>query len=73
MKTLPAFLLCLLSPLLAVAQPLLAAAPENMVSRSPLTWYWLVALAVALVAFIATTLVLSRRRGGGPPSRPRIS
>jgi hypothetical protein len=72
MRTLPAFLLCLLAPLVALAQPLLGAAPESLVSRSPLIWYWMAVLVVAVGAFIWVALSLSRRRGG-PPSGPRIS
>jgi hypothetical protein len=73
MRTLPAFLLCLLSPLLALAQDVQGSDPDNVVIRSPLFWYWMVALAIAVAAFIGVSFFLSRRGGGGPPSRPRIS
>ncbi|MDY7231703.1 hypothetical protein [Hyalangium rubrum] len=73
MRTMPAFLFCLLTPLLALAQagqgPNL---PEQAVTRSPLFWYWVVAIAIAVGAFIWTSITISRRKGG-PPSRPRIS
>ncbi|HEX8697228.1 MAG TPA: hypothetical protein VF815_00185 [Myxococcaceae bacterium] len=73
MPMLSTFLLCLLSPVLAVAQPLLGASPGMEVHRSPAFWYWIVALIVAAAAFAVVSVRLSRRRGGGPPSTPRVS
>ncbi|WP_224366616.1 hypothetical protein [Hyalangium versicolor] len=73
MRTLPipAAVLCLLTPLLALAQPGLGPTDNDIVARSPLTWYWLVAVAVAVVAFIVSSAVISRRNW--PPTRRRIS
>lgn len=68
----PALALSLLTPLLALAQPTVQGPTDNqIVLRSPLFWYWMVALAIAVVAFVWAVVVISRRRG--PPSRPRIS
>jgi hypothetical protein len=69
----PALALCLLTPLLALAQPTVQGPIEDqqVVTSSPLFWYWMVALAIAVAAFIWAAVSISRRRG--PPSRPRIS
>jgi integral membrane sensor domain MASE1 len=71
MRTLPALILCLLTPLLALAQPQGPVPPEQGLTQSPLFWYWMVALVIAVAAFIWASISISRRRG--PPSRPRIS
>lgn len=64
---LPALVVCLLTPILALAQ---GQGPTEIprVTQSPLFWYWMVAIAIALVAFIWATIAISRRRGP-----PRIS
>lgn len=73
MRTIPAFLLCLLTPVLALAQAGQGPnPPEQAVNRSPLFWYWMVAIAIAVVAFVWASIVISKRKGG-PPSRPRVS
>lgn len=63
-----AWLLCLLTPLLAMAQGAPGGYEEQPVLRSPSFWYWLAVLAVAAAAFAWVSIRLSRRRR--PPSRP---
>ncbi len=70
MRTIPALLLFLMTPLLAIAQT--APPPNQPITQSPLFWGWVIALSVAVVAFVWASIVISRRRGG-PPSRPRTS
>jgi hypothetical protein len=73
MRTIPisALALCLLTPVLALAQPGMGPTQSEVVTQSSAFWFWMIALALAVVAFIASTLVVSRRRW--PPSGPRIS
>lgn len=63
-----AWLLWLLTPLLAVAQGAAGDYEGQPILRSPLFWYWVVLLAVAAAAFAWVSIRLSRRRR--PPSRP---
>jgi hypothetical protein len=65
----PALALCLLMPLLAVAQ---GAGPgnEQFVTSSPSFWFWLIAGAVAIVAFVVSNIIVARR--GGPHSRRHV-
>jgi hypothetical protein len=70
--SIPALALCLLTPLLVLAQPRQGINAENpQVTQSPLFWYWMVVIVVAVAAFIGSAVYISRRKG--PPSRPRIS
>jgi tellurite resistance protein TehA-like permease len=70
MKTpqlIPAWMLYLLAPMVALAQS--APSRENeQVVHSPLLWYWVVALVVAAAAFALVSFRLSKRRQ--PPHRP---
>lgn len=69
----PPVVLGLLMPLFALAQPGLGS-DNHQAATSPLTWFWVAVMAIAVVAFIWSTIVISRRRGtGGPTSGPRIS
>jgi hypothetical protein len=64
----PALALCLLTPLLALAQPnVQGPGNEQMVTSSPSFWFWLIAAAIAVVAFVVSNIVVGRR--GGPHSR----
>jgi hypothetical protein len=63
-----AWLLWLLTPLLAIAQGAPGEYDQQPILRSPLFWYWVVLLAVAAAAFAWVSIRLSRRRR--PPSRP---
>jgi hypothetical protein len=65
----PALALCLLTPLLAVAQ---GAGPANdqFVISSPQFWFWLIAGAIAIVAFVVSNIIVGRR--GGPRSRRHV-
>jgi anti-sigma-K factor RskA len=56
----PALVLCLLSPLLAIAQPGVATVENQWVWSSSGFWFWVVAAAIAVVAFVASTVVISR-------------
>lgn len=70
MRTTSALIVGLLMPVLALAQPLQDRTTLNQeVLASPGFWYWVVALAIAVVAFIVSTAIVSRR--GGPPHRRR--
>jgi hypothetical protein len=72
----PPVVLCLLTPLLALAQSKGVSPTDNQwVARSPQTWAWAAAVVVAVVAFVWSTIVVSRRKGGpgGPPNQPRSS
>ncbi len=70
--SLSAVTLSLLMPVLALAQAGMGPnTPNQSIERSPLAWWWLVAIAVALAAFIWTAVASKRR--GGPPSRTRTS
>lgn len=63
-----------LPPLLVLLSPVLALAQDGgrvKASQSPAFWFWLVALAIAVAAFIAYSVALSKRRGGPPPGGPR--
>lgn len=70
----PAVVLCLLTPLFALAEGVGLGPGDNRdAARSPLTWYWVGVVAIALVAFVVSTFIVSRRRGGpGGPSRTGI-
>ena len=63
----PALVLCLLTPVRALAQGM---GPTNtqQVTQSSSFWFWLIALAIAVVAFIVANVVFNRRM---PPSGPR--
>jgi len=66
-------MLLLLAPVMAFAQsgPTTGELPLNQqVSQSPLFWAWVVMLAVAVVAFAAYTVKISRNRR--PPRRPSM-
>jgi hypothetical protein len=64
----PALALCLLTPLLALAQPnVQGPGNDQFVTSSPSFWFWIIATAVAVVAFIVSNAVVARR--GGPYSR----
>jgi len=64
----PAFVLCLLTPVLALAQPGMGPTDQQLVTQSSSFWFWLIALAIAVVAFIVANVVFNRRL---PPSGPR--
>ncbi|MFL5358786.1 hypothetical protein [Archangium sp.] len=70
MKTsqlIPAWMLYLLAPVVALAQG--GPSRENeMVLHSSVLWYWVAMLVVAAVAFAIVTVRLSKRRQ--PPHRP---
>lgn len=55
----PAVVLCLLSPLLALAQPETRTV-NQFVWSSPGLWFWAVVAVVAVVAWVASTVVISR-------------
>lgn len=63
----PALALCLLAPLLALAQPDAEPRVDHWVITSPLFWFWVVAVVIAVVAFVWSNIVVARR--GGPHSR----
>jgi anti-sigma-K factor RskA len=62
--------LCLLTPVLALAQAGLGPTDNQQVTQSPAFWYWIAVLAIAVVAFIVANVVFNRRL---PPSGPRVS
>lgn len=74
MKTsqmIPAWVLFLLTPMMALAQMAPAGASERsnqLVTSSPGLWYWVAVLVVAAVAFAVFSYRLSKRRQ--PPHRP---
>jgi hypothetical protein len=72
MRTIPtsAWVLALLTPLLALAQPGMGPTENQIVTTSSSFWFWVVGLAIAIVAFIASTAVISRH--SWPPSGPRF-
>lgn len=58
-------MLVLLAPVMAFAQsgPSIGETPLNQqVAHSPLTWSWVAILAVAVVAFVVYSALLSRHR-----------
>ncbi|XXF77433.1 hypothetical protein P2318_30930 [Myxococcaceae bacterium GXIMD 01537] len=60
-------LLGLLAPALVLAEDSSKPLPQDVpATQSPLFWYWMVVLAVALT-ITAWRLVTRGRRGGGPP------
>lgn len=66
-------MLLLLAPVLAFAQG--GPNPNDMslnqeVVRSPLSWAWVAILALAVAAFVAYTMKISRHRR--PPNRPSM-
>lgn len=64
----PALVLCLLTPALALAQQGLGSNENRWVTQSSGFWFWVVALAIAVVAFIVANVVFNRRL---PPMGPR--
>lgn len=70
MRTIPmtAWVLCLLTPVLALAQSGMGPTESQQVTHSPLSWFWVVAVAIAIAAFVASYIVVNRRRV--PPSGP---
>lgn len=71
LSTIPAWMLYLLAPMMALAQsePLPVSDRETQhVVSSPLLWYWVAVLVVAAAAFAFISFRLSRRRQ--PPHRP---
>lgn len=69
----PPVVLCLLMPLLALAQPTRTGHTSNWdVAHSPLTWFWGFVVAVAAIAFLWSIITVSRNKGPrGPISGPR--
>jgi len=63
----PALALCLLTPLLALAQPGMEPTQTQLVTHSSAFWFWVIAVALAVVAFIVSNIVFNRRL---PPSGP---
>ncbi|WNG18120.1 hypothetical protein [Cystobacter fuscus] len=64
-------MLLLLAPVVAFAQSGPSSGDESLnqqVAHSPLTWSWVVMLAVAVVAFVAYTVKISRNHR--PPDHP---
>ncbi len=71
LSTLPAWLLYLLAPMMALAQtapPYDSARQDHYVLSSPALWYWVAVLVVAAAAFAVFSFRLSKRRQ--PPHRP---
>lgn len=74
MKTsqmIPAWLVCLLTPLMALAQTAPSADDQKVnqyVTHSSALWYWVAMLVVAAVAFAWFSFRLSRHKQ--PPHRP---
>jgi hypothetical protein len=69
LSTIPAWMLYLLAPMVALAQSDLPSNRENQhVVSSPLLWYWVAVLVVAAAAFAFVSFRLSKRRQ--PPHRP---
>lgn len=64
----PAFVLYLLTPVLALAQTGMGPTDDRWVTQSSGFWFWVVALAIAVVAFIVANVVFNRRL---PPTGPR--
>jgi drug/metabolite transporter (DMT)-like permease len=62
----PAFVLSLLTPVLALAQ--MGPTDDRWVTQSSSFWFWVIALAIAVVAFIVANIVFNRRL---PPTGPR--
>jgi uncharacterized BrkB/YihY/UPF0761 family membrane protein len=76
MKTsqmIPAWVLFLLTPMLALAAmspPTDSQRVDQYVSSSPALWYWVAVLVVAAAAFALVSFRLSKRRQ--PPHRPSM-
>ncbi|QRK13326.1 hypothetical protein JQX13_26800 [Archangium violaceum] len=75
MKTvqmIPAWMLYLLAPMVALAQneTVHSAREDSHVTSSPLLWYWLAVLVVAAAVFAFVSVRLSKRRQ--PPHRPSM-
>ncbi|HEX8538010.1 MAG TPA: hypothetical protein VF664_11145 [Cystobacter sp.] len=69
----PAWMLLLLAPVMAFAQSGSSTGESSLnqqVVHSPLFWAWMVMIAVAVVAFAAYTVKISRNRR--PPNRPSM-
>ncbi|MCY1081244.1 hypothetical protein [Archangium lansingense] len=69
--TIPAWVLYLLTPMMALAQtaPITDSQKVNQyVTHSSALWYWVAMLVVAAVAFAVVSFRLSKRRQ--PPHRP---
>jgi cytochrome bd-type quinol oxidase subunit 2 len=71
LSTMPAWMLYLLAPMMALAQtsaPYDSERQDHNVVSSPLLWYWVAVLVVAAAAFAFVSYRLSKRRQ--PPHRP---
>jgi hypothetical protein len=68
----PAVVLCVLTPLLALAQTGRRPADNIVALHDPTFLFWMIGAAIALVAFIASNVVFNRR-GGPPYFRRRVS
>jgi anti-sigma-K factor RskA len=64
----PALVLCLLTPVLALAQTRMEPVGQQQITDSASFWFWIIALAVAVMAFIVANVVFNRRL---PPTGPR--
>lgn len=70
MRTTPtlSLVLCLLTPVLALAQTGMGPTDDRWVTQSSAFWFWVISLAIAIVAFIVANVVFNRRL---PPTGPR--
>jgi hypothetical protein len=69
--TIPAWVLYLLTPMMALAQTSLPTDSQKVdqyVTHSSALWYWVAMLVVAAAAFAVVSFRLSKRRQ--PPHRP---
>ena len=74
LSTAPVWMVLLLAPVMALAQTgqYNGNAPLNQqVTHSPLSWAWVVILAVAVVAFVGYSVFIGKSRR--PPNRPSVS
>jgi hypothetical protein len=70
LSTMPAWMLYLLAPMMALAQtapPSDSQRQDQYVLSSPALWYWVAVLVVAAAAFAVVSFRLSKRT---PPHRP---